>query len=705
MSSSVFELAPGVVMEPQGWAQRFGRELRRARERNVLSLEDLSEASGGRFTTGELGAFERGVRPTGDTLSSLLANLYEIDLDGVAPPRRALEVDLVAGFVSTGGALRRIEDRGDRVADTLTAYRDLIWAVRGAEGSSVPLREADVHCLAGTLAMDEDDVVSAVADLMRCSKTEARRWIRALCRRRILTPVAVVLAVGAGAGLAAALQDRGQDEASLPINTAAERRIVLRAAASQPDSPSGGATSIVLSGGSATTEPSIDDVVGALVPIEVSRTSGSALGNSAALLSAAPARTSVPARPHDAARRNNSRPPDVGSANADRNAKPEAPAPGPLPDGGTTAPGATDSGVTTDGPSVVTQPQDDPPSAQHETETPRSDQAQHPSGRAPSPPVDESASPAEVAPELSGDEPTQADDVDPPAGDGTPQASPPPADEPPADEAPPADPPGADADGVDGDADVGEPATLPGVILGGTRGKDELIGTEGDDTVDGGAGNDTLSGAGGNDTLSGGAGKDTLDGGAGNDTLDGGAGNDTLDGGAGDDELAGGAGNDKLHGGAGDDKLAGEAGKDTLEGGFGDDALDGGAGNDTLEGGDGDDTLDGGAGSDKLYGGAGDDGITGGDGNDTLEGGDGDDTLDGGAGNDKLSSGPGGGVAYGGPGNDTFNTTAGSKDRFFGGSGKDKVVGSIEDWDEIDLDGPDGPLLVDALLDGDSAGD
>ena len=36
-------------------------------------------------------------------------------------------------------------------------------------------------------------------------------------------------------------------------------------------------------------------------------------------------------------------------------------------------------------------------------------------------------------------------------------------------------------------------------------------------------------------------------------------------------------------------------------------------------------------------------------------------------------------------------TTDGAKDVFFGGSGKDKVVGNVEAQDEINLDGPDAP--------------
>jgi Ca2+-binding RTX toxin-like protein len=117
-------------------------------------------------------------------------------------------------------------------------------------------------------------------------------------------------------------------------------------------------------------------------------------------------------------------------------------------------------------------------------------------------------------------------------------------------------------------------------------------------------------GTSGPDVLVGTAGADIICGRGDNDVLVGHGGNDLLLGGAGRDVLRGGAGRDNLRGHSGADVLRGGGGADVLRGGTGPDRLFGGGGNDRLLGNGGNDRLDGGRGSrDRCFGGPGRDSV------------------------------------------------------------------------------------------------
>jgi transcriptional regulator with XRE-family HTH domain len=574
-STAAVRLGRGVRLEPQGWAARLGQALHQTRVQRDVSLRELARESGGRFTARELRQFERGARPAGDLLSRLLADLYELDLDHVVAPRTSLEVDLTAGIVSAGGATARLATGRDPVEATLESYLELVWALRRVPGGTVALRKDDVHLLADVLALDEDAVVDALAELMQCSREDARRLLAILRQRTVVVPVSLMLVLGVGTAFSSTVSgllfpsDAGAGGTTSLVQAASDPHpLTPQAMPGAPETaPTGGGPD------SPAGAPVLDD-------------------------------------------------PEPGPSDDDQqNGLGRVPGEG----GGSDQPEVAQS-ATTDG-SPVGPPRGDAdvPAAPGDAQTGGTTGED---ASAPPATGDESSNDATSTPGPSDTGGTSGAGTTTGGNGSLPPLPPPPAPSPPVD---------------------------PDQHVVGTGKSDALTGGTGNDTIEGLAGNDTLDGGDGDDTLTGGAGRDTLTGGAGNDTLDGGAANDTLDGGAGDDQLTGAAGTDKL------------------------------------DGGDGADTLDGGAGNDTLTGGAGDDRIVGGTGNDRIDGGAGADVLVGGAGNDTLIGGADGGTAYGGPGNDTYVTTDGAKDRFFGGSGKDKVVGTIEVDDEIDLDGPDAP--------------
>jgi hypothetical protein len=148
---------------------------------------------------------------------------------------------------------------------------------------------------------------------------------------------------------------------------------------------------------------------------------------------------------------------------------------------------------------------------------------------------------------------------------------------------------------------VVEDGPVPGQIIIGSNGANNIEGTPGDDIICGNNGNDIIDGREGNDEIHGNNGSDDLFGGLGDDTLHGGNGSDYLSGydddnddlndaelddhdpetdDSDEDWLEGGNGKDDLFGGPDDDKLLGENGKDNLNGGDGFDAVDGGNGKD-----------------------------------------------------------------------------------------------------------------------------
>ncbi len=196
MSSTAIQIGRGVRLERHGWAARLGRALRQTRTTRDVSLRALAHESNGRFTARDLRDFERGARPAGVLLSQLLTDLYQVELDEVLPGRTTLDVDLAAGVVSSGGATARLKPMPDTVQATLTAYLDLVWALRGVKGGPVSLRTNDVLVLADVLALDEDVVIDGLAELMQSSREDARRIVAILRKRTVLVPILVTLGVG-----------------------------------------------------------------------------------------------------------------------------------------------------------------------------------------------------------------------------------------------------------------------------------------------------------------------------------------------------------------------------------------------------------------------------------------------------------------------------------------------------------------------------
>ncbi len=214
----------------------------------------------------------------------------------------------------------------------------------------------------------------------------------------------------------------------------------------------------------------------------------------------------------------------------------------------------------------------------------------------------------------------------------------------------------------------------------GDEANDQFIGGDGADIIGGGAGNDLLIGGlfvigtvtGAGDLPDG----DTLFGGTGEDVLILGNYEDSDNDGAVDPNEAifvGSAGDagGTAFAGSGGDTVFGTGGADVTGGGLGNDVITTGTGNDTIFGGQGTgiDIIDAGGGADDIFAGGG---------NDVINAGNGGDSVFGGAGNDSINASGGNDSVFGGTGNDTITSGDGLDVLFFAaGHGDDRV----EDFD------------------------
>ena len=113
---------------PASYAAQVGARLRQAREARGLSLGGVERESGGKWTAGRLGHYERGARAlTVETVAGL-AGFYGISvaglLPGAEPPLVTAAFTAITG-AAAGAARRQILDRAFRELGDGETYRAL----------------------------------------------------------------------------------------------------------------------------------------------------------------------------------------------------------------------------------------------------------------------------------------------------------------------------------------------------------------------------------------------------------------------------------------------------------------------------------------------------------------------------------------------------------------------------------------------------
>jgi len=180
--------------------ERLGALLRAARKRRGLKRKEAANAAG--TTAARLRRYEQGDEAVPADVCARLAECYGDDLTAHVPLRVPPQVD------GTSLAVGEIERTvGPDIDDVIAGYIDIVRRLRNTgPGDPLALRTVDIVALAGALGRDRDVMEQRIAEVLGCSRTEARRLHGELLRRKVILPVAGLaagMAVFAGVAYAA----------------------------------------------------------------------------------------------------------------------------------------------------------------------------------------------------------------------------------------------------------------------------------------------------------------------------------------------------------------------------------------------------------------------------------------------------------------------------------------------------------------------
>jgi transcriptional regulator with XRE-family HTH domain len=153
------ELDPDAVSDEDAFAHRVGQRLRAIRQAQALSLSEVEERSGGRWSASAVGAYERGFRNLSLPRLKALADFYRVPVSvlmgetgaaGQAKDRRKLVLSL--------DALRQVD-----AAEPVQRFIGSIIAARGDfNGKVLSLRHDDLKALC---VLCGGDIPTGVAQL------------------------------------------------------------------------------------------------------------------------------------------------------------------------------------------------------------------------------------------------------------------------------------------------------------------------------------------------------------------------------------------------------------------------------------------------------------------------------------------------------------------------------------------------------------
>ncbi len=217
----VDESAPGVValLLDDLAPPRLGTLLRAARKQRDATRREVASRIG--ISAGDLRRYEQGDAPAPSSVVAALAECYGEDLTAQFAARAPIHVERDHLAIGPVDATAASED-ADEVLGT---YIGIISRLRQSEpGEPIALRTADLVALSSALGQDPAHVEARIVDLLGCTPREARSLHAELLRRKLVLPVAGLvagLAVVAGIGVAGASPSpAGHAPTSQPAATA-----------------------------------------------------------------------------------------------------------------------------------------------------------------------------------------------------------------------------------------------------------------------------------------------------------------------------------------------------------------------------------------------------------------------------------------------------------------------------------------------------
>lgn len=198
---------------------RFAGMLSDARLKSGLSLEEICERAGGRYSIGDLRMIESGSMSLSDDALRSLASMYSINLAAVAPSRAILEIDRSEGRLIVGDKSGRFPPTEDD-HQIMVRYLALVYKLRETEpGRPIPARNNDLDTLATVFGTTPDEVRRELELLMLKSVPEIRKMHRDLRKRVAIPALGLLVALTAMGGLILAPRGGGieQKPATKPV--------------------------------------------------------------------------------------------------------------------------------------------------------------------------------------------------------------------------------------------------------------------------------------------------------------------------------------------------------------------------------------------------------------------------------------------------------------------------------------------------------
>jgi transcriptional regulator with XRE-family HTH domain len=200
----VDESSPGVValLLDDLTPPRLGTLLRAARKRTGATRREVAHRVG--TTPGDLRRYERGESPVPPRLIAALATCYGEELTAQLATRAP--IDLGERRLVVGTEERVLES--DDADEMLARYAEIVARLRGSQaGAPLALRADDLVALSNALGQDREHVEARIVELLGCTPYEARSLHSEILRRKLVMPLAGLvagMALVGGAGIAQA---------------------------------------------------------------------------------------------------------------------------------------------------------------------------------------------------------------------------------------------------------------------------------------------------------------------------------------------------------------------------------------------------------------------------------------------------------------------------------------------------------------------
>jgi transcriptional regulator with XRE-family HTH domain len=196
------ESSPGVValLLDDLAPPRLGTLLRAARKRTGSTRREVAQRVG--TTPGNLRRYERGDAPVPPRLIAAFAECYGEELTSQLATRAPIQLEERRLVVGTESRALETDDSDELLAQ----YVEIVSRLRQSQaGQPIALRADDLVALSSALGQDSKHVEARIVDILGCTPYEAHSLHSEMLRRKLVLPLAGLvagIAMVSGAGMA-----------------------------------------------------------------------------------------------------------------------------------------------------------------------------------------------------------------------------------------------------------------------------------------------------------------------------------------------------------------------------------------------------------------------------------------------------------------------------------------------------------------------